>query len=103
MLFNKDNLIYSGGYLHYVDPEGKQKFVARFKHMPSSKGTFITFLIKNFTVEEFFDRSDAEEAPLEILQSKGYLLPHIKKVLKSVGYPVSPDGYEQYLKNIVYS
>ena len=103
MRFSKDNLIYSGGYLDYVDPEGKKKFVARFKHMPSSKGTFITFLIKNFTVEEFFARSDADETPLDILQSKGYLLPHIKKVLKSRGYPVSLDGYEHYLQDLVYS
>ena len=103
MRFSKDNLIYSGGYLDYVDPEGKKKFVARFKHMPSSKGTFITFLIKHFTVEEFFARSDADETPLDILQSKGYLLPHIKKVLKSKGYPMSPDGYEHYLQDLVYS
>jgi hypothetical protein len=73
------------------------KFVARFKR--GGRGPFLTFLIKNFTVEEYFSRLDAGEAPLTILQSKGYLQPHIKKWLKEGGYEVSPAGFEQMVKN----
>jgi hypothetical protein len=70
------------------------KFVARFKR--GGKATFLTFLTKNFTVEEYFGRLDAGEAPLKILESKGYLLPHIKKLLKETGYEVSVAGFNQY-------
>ena len=73
------------------------KFVARFKR--GGRGPFLTFLIKNFTVEEYFSRLEAGEAPLTILQSKGYLQPHIKKWLKEGGYEVSPAGVEQMIKN----
>ena len=77
------------------------KFVARFKYQRSAAGTFQTFLIKNFTVEEYFDRMAAGEAPLTILESKGYILPHIKKWLKEGGYPVTQAGYKQYLNDTI--
>ena len=76
----------------YVNYGGK--FVARFKR--GGKATFLTFLVKNFTVEEYFGRLDAGETPLKILESKGYLLPHIKKLLKETGYEVSVAGFKQY-------
>jgi hypothetical protein len=75
------------------------KFVARFKR--GGKATFMTFLVKNFTVEEYFGRLEAGEAPLKILESKGYLLPNIKKLLKEVGYQVSVDGFKQYIEDQV--
>jgi hypothetical protein len=71
------------------------KFVARFKR--GGRGSFLTFLCKNFTVEEYFSRLDAGEMPLKILESKGYILPHIKKYLKEGGYPVTPEGYQNFL------
>ncbi len=71
------------------------KFVARFKR--GGRGSFLTFLCKNFTVEEYFSRLDAGEPPLKILESKGYILPHIKKWLKEGGYPVTPAGYQNFL------
>jgi len=73
------------------------KFVARFKR--GGKASFLTFLVKNFTVEEYFGRLDAGESPLKILESKGYLLPHIKKLLKEIGYEVSVVGLQQYIED----
>ena len=71
------------------------KFVARFKR--GGRGSFLTFLCKNFTVEEYFSRLDGGEPPLTILESKGYILPHIKKYLKEGGYPVTLAGYRNFL------
>lgn len=73
------------------------KFVARFKR--GGRGPFLTFLTKNFTVEEYFSRLEAGEAPLTILQSKGYLQPHIKKWLKEGGYEVSVAGFEKMIQD----
>ena len=81
----------------YINYGGK--FVARFKR--GGKATFLTFLVKNFTVEEYFGRLAAGEAPLKILESKGYLLPHIKKLLKEIGYEVSVVGFKQYIEDQV--
>ena len=89
---------YGSEYLSY-----QGKFVARFKYQRGSRASFITFLIKNFTVEEYFARLDNREAPLEILRSRGYLQPHIKRLLKQTGYPVNSQGFEQYIKDQVRS
>jgi len=83
----------------YINYQGK--FVARFKYQKASKGSFLTFLAKNFTVEEYFGRLEAGEAPLKIVESKGYLLPHIKKYLKQNGYEVSKAGFDQYIQEQV--
>jgi len=106
--FKKENFHKDGMHLMYkldeshgmYNPHSKYRgeFVARFKHQPDAAGTFQTFLIKNFTVEEYFGRLNAGEGPLTILESKGYILPHIKKWLKEGGYPVTQEGYKQYLK-----
>ena len=108
--FTKENLNLSrGGYETWIEyntyPEnnyehGERKFVARFKM--AGAGTFKTFLIKNFTVEEYFGRMDAGESPLEIAKSKGYILPHIKKQMKDLGYKLTKEGYQEYLENEVY-
>ena len=83
----------------YVNYNGK--FVARFKYSKAGKGTFITFLCKNFTVEEYFSRLAGGEAPLKIVESKGYLLPHIKKHLRERGYPVTVAGFNQLIQDNV--
>jgi len=41
------------------------------------------------------------EAPLKIVESKGYLLPHIKKYLKQNGYEVSKAGFDKYIQEQV--
>lgn len=81
----------------YVTYDGK--FVARFKYARSGKGSFISFLIKNFTVEEYFAELDKGKAPLQILEAKDYLLPHIKKWLKEAGYPLTQAGFKQYVRD----
>ena len=97
--FTKENLIIEGKYLTYM-PEGystpyaDRKFVARFK--VAGVGSFATCLRKNFTVEEYFARMDAGESPLPIAESKGYILPHIKKWIKQAGYPVTRAGHDEW-------
>lgn len=71
------------------------KFVARFKR--GGRGSFLTFLCKNFTVEEYFSRLDAGEPPLKILESKGYVSPRVQKLLTSIGLPPTLKGKEQYI------
>lgn len=98
--FSKDR--FSGTeYINYTMPNGASKFVARFKYAKGGKASFLTFLTKNFTVEEYFSRLDKGESPLPILQSKGYMQPHIKKMLKEQGYPVTPAGLEQLVQDNV--
>lgn len=75
------------------------QFVARFKR--GGRGSFLTFLVKNFTVEEYFSRLEDGEAPLTILQSKGYLPPNIQRMLRDYGYPVTADGYNMMLNDRV--
>lgn len=81
-----------GEYVTY-----QNKFVARFKYNRSERGSFITFLCKNFTVEEYFSRLNAGEAPLTILESRGYVLPHIKKRLLASGYAPTQEGFKLYI------
>jgi hypothetical protein len=100
--FTKQNLIKEGKYLTYMPqgyntPYADRKFVARFR--TAGVGSFATCLRKNFTVEEYFARMDAGESPLPIAESKGYLLPHIKRWLKKDGYPVNTAGYNAWFKN----
>ena len=92
--FAKENFSNSGGYVTY-----NGKFVARFKYAKSGAGSFITFLIKNFTVEEYFALLNVGVAPLMIVQEKGYILPHIKRWLKRDGYEVSTAGFDQYIQD----
>ena len=99
--FTKENLINGNGWISYVAADGSQKFVARFR--TAGTGTFMTFLRKNFTVEEYFAALDAGESPLNIAQAKGYLLPHVKRTLKEYGYEVSVSGFNAYIADRVAS
>jgi hypothetical protein len=74
--FEKSKLVGS----EYVTYEGK--FVARFKHVRSNKSGFISFLVKNFSVEEYFAAMERGNAPATILETKGYVPAHIKRWLK---------------------
>jgi len=104
--FNRDQFNKGGEYIEYCMvpmpcPFEQRKFVARFKYAKGSKASFVSFLIKNFTVEEYFARLDAGEAPLLIVESKGYIQPHIKKWLREGGYPVTVEGKERYIRDQV--
>lgn len=98
-MFQKDLFESSGEYITYFAGGERSKVVARFKYQKNGKAPFINCLIKNFTVEEYFSRMEAGEAPLKIAESKGFLLPHIKKLLKSAGYPTTPAGFNQYMND----
>lgn len=87
--FSNENLNDSNGWLSY-GPE--RKFVANFSNRGGGKATFVKFLIKNFTVEEYFEMLDANKSPLSIVETKGYVLPHIKKMLKKRGLPQTQSG-----------
>lgn len=103
--FTDENILVDGMYVHFgaqgwQTPHAERKFIARFKHVPGTKRSFISFLKKNFTVEEYFGIMDQKvlgQGPLTILMAKGYLQPHIKKWLKRDGYPVTPEGYQAYI------
>lgn len=90
--FLKEQFSINREYVHY-----NGQFVARFKHKPGSKGSFITFLIKNFTVQEYFAAMDSGLAPLQIVEAKGYILPHIRKWLKDAGLPQTREGLNMFL------
>ena len=84
-------------YVNYQDG----RLVARFKYARGSRASFLAFLAKNFTVEEYFARLDSKESPLAILQSKGYVQPHIRKMLRAAGLPETPAGFEQLVQQRV--
>jgi len=71
--FKKENFNFSGGYLTYqADPKKPGEFVARFKYNrgPVSMAKFRNFLIKNFTVEEYF-KAEKATSPLQAVMDKG--------------------------------
>jgi hypothetical protein len=78
----------------YLSYQGK--FVARFKHVPKNVTGFRSFLIKNFTTEEYFSLLDAGESPARILEAKGYIPSHIKKWLAQAGLPQTREGREEF-------
>lgn len=89
-----------GMYLNYQRTEGERSvFIARFKYRRSDQAGFISFLIKNFTVEEYFERMENGESPLNILESKGYLGASVKRDLKNVGFEPTLEGRTSYLKS----
>jgi len=71
------------------------RFVARFKYGRGGRADFRNFLMKNFTVEEYFAAREVM-APLTVLESKGYIMPHIRKWLRDAGYPVTREGYRAW-------
>jgi hypothetical protein len=93
--FSNENLNDSNGWLSY-GPE--RKFVANFSKRGGGKATFIKFLIKNFTVEEYFEMLETNKSPLGIAQTKGYVLPHIKKWLKDRGLPQTSAGFDTMIQ-----
>jgi hypothetical protein len=98
--FVKENFNTRGEYVSYNMGDTKpDMFIARFKYAKGGKGSFVSFLIKNFTVEEYFSRLNNSESPLSILEDKGYVQPHVKKMLKEAGYPQTLEGRKQYIQN----
>lgn len=99
--FNKENLRKeSGGYVMFYPPQGKAIIVARFKYR-SPAGSFMTLLRNKFTIEEYFTRLNLGETPVAIAESKGYISPHVKRMLKQKGYPLTKAGEKQFLQDQV--
>ena len=94
--FIKENFSYSGGYLTYTD-DNDRHFIARFKYVPKSSAMkFMNFLIKSFSKAEYLERVKSE-APLTILESKGYCSPEMARLAKRYGYPATLQGARQAL------
>lgn len=91
MKFDKTNFTCNGGYLKYND-----QFVARFKHNRRDAAGFKSFLVKNFSVEEYFEMAKTL-APAEILQTKGYVSKTVQTALVKMGYEPTLDGFNAYL------
>lgn len=82
--------------------KGKELFIARFKYGPKPYKNWINFLAKNFTVEEYVALTSVdgmEGTPLKVMESKGYVLPHVKKMLKERGYPLTPAGRDRMIRD----
>lgn len=90
--WDKNFFHYSGGYLTY-----NAKFVARFKYLRNGMGDFKKFLVTNFTPDEYFALLEKRDTPIGILQTKGYVQPHIRKELERQGYPVNLEGFRQMM------
>lgn len=80
----------------YVTYEGK--FVARFKR--GGRVPFLKFLIANFSQEEYFTRLSESELPLLILQSAGDIQPHVARLMKQYGLPVSSASMPLLLQRV---
>ena len=94
--FKKENFSYSGGFLTYNDGD-ERHFIARFKYVPKSSAMkFKNFLIKHFSKEEYLQRVKTE-APLKILEGKGYCSPEMARLAKRYGYPATLQGARQAL------
>lgn len=75
--FIKANFDFHGGYLTYhadgTNTTSSGRFVARFKYNKKRKGKFLTFLCKNFEVEEYFNLIEKEKmSPIGALETKNY-------------------------------
>lgn len=124
--FIKERFGYHGGYLTYqatmvhgVNPHtgeayshpdySKAIFIARFKYaMTRSKTSYLNFLIKNFTIEQFTALTAANEKALregrytdrvDYMEDAGWFPVHIVKMLKQGGYPKSREGVRQMIKD----
>lgn len=108
--FNREDFNYHGGYLTYGSD---RKFVARFKYAARDKARFVTFLIKNFSVEEYFAAREAADptnaygnpaGPATILAAKGYVSTTSRKQMKDKGYTTFTTAtYRDYMEKHIFS
>lgn len=97
--FTKENLHRDGDYVYYA-PNGnkwdRKNNISIARLRMGAAGTFMTHLRKNWAIEDYFAQRDLGKSPMDIVKMTGYLMPHIKKWLKSDGYPVTMAGYQQW-------
>tara|TARA_R100001377_G_C3119072_1_gene85309 strand:- start:337 stop:573 length:237 start_codon:yes stop_codon:yes gene_type:complete len=71
--FNREQFNFDGLYLTYDFLDGERgAFVGRFKYNRSIAKRFITFLIKNITVTEYFNLLETGQSPMKILMDRGF-------------------------------
>ena len=71
--FNKAQFNFDGLYLTYDFLDGERgAFVGRFKYNRSIALRFITFLVNNMTVTEYFDLLEAGQTPGRITMDRGF-------------------------------
>ena len=94
--FNKDDFQFDGMYLMYGGNQGevgrtygeiygvdkchpsrvnmtKEMFIARFKYGRKNWKTWVNFIVKNFTVEEWHNLATEQNlTPVDIMQGKGF-------------------------------
>lgn len=76
--FVKERFSYFNGYLsYYIDYEHHPKFVAKFKYGNAFRGNithtkFMNFLIKNFTIEEYFEKVE-NSTPYQVVVDRGII------------------------------
>ena len=119
--FIKDNFRFDGMYLMYTGDQGycteyyadepgthptrvgkaRDMFVVRFKYGSKPWKTWVNFMVKNFTVEEYATRIAHNESPVAIMQSKGFLEPALKKQCKNAGYPQTVEGWKKMISDKV--
>lgn len=97
--FHQSGFNFDGMYLSYLTVEGEKKFVARFKH--GGMASFRNFLIKNFSIQEYFSMMEADMAPIEILATKGFVMPRTAKILKKFGFQPNAAGQKAYIESIM--
>jgi hypothetical protein len=119
--FNNKNFKFDGMYLNYAGPFNGQKtydevygadkihpsrsgmmkeaFIARFKN--GGVVAFKKFLRDNFNVEEYLALLDSGLAPLEALETKGYVSPMVCNSLKRNGYPMTQAGFKAMVDDLV--
>lgn len=97
--FDRNSFYRSGDYLQYfVDDKSTSKFIARFKYGKKDLAGFKSFLIKNFTVEEYLERLSNGEGPVKILESKGYVSKTVADIITRYGFPATREGFDAYIQ-----
>jgi len=99
MKFTNEMLTNENGWIH-ANVNNERKFVARCRNASDAK-PFMTFLKRNFTIEEYFEMYDNGMAPLEILHTKDYISPNVRKILRHSGFPVNQEGVKMLHKRNV--
>ena len=78
------------------------KFVARCRAGSAAAKHFASFMAANFTPDEYFGLMESQMpganrtmAPLEVLQTKGYISWTVRRALRAEGLPATAEGVEE--------
>lgn len=108
--FNKDNFIWDGMYLVYSGDQGDAGyyyiatknthpsrvrtaapiFVARFKYGSKPWKSWVNFIVKNFSVEEWYALQQNGVTPVDAMSSKEFIHSTERKLMKEFGLRCTP-------------